>query len=542
VTPFFRAAVAAFAVAAAVLPNTVEVAWAAPPLAVSPASFSPPSGPAVSVRSQERDGKSWLAVNDVVSALGGQVTWDSSSGSYEAALKGHSAVFGVETPVAVVDTRLVSLATPVRGEGPDAFADPDFFVRVVGPLAGAQFAWDRGTRVLSARRAEVPEVSVEVSVADFESTTKVVLRLSEAHPYRVEKGEDLVLVRFPSVHLVASPAERLLENPRVARLLVRGTDVAVTLREKGLSTNVYALSSPPRVVIDVTRVVVAPRAAGPASAAPPLAEGTGAAGAKPPLSPGGVPPAPRPEPKTVVLDPGHGGTEQGAKGPEGILEKDATLALVKTLREVLVRHDYRVVTTRDSDAGVSLEERSAAANAAKADVFLSIHANASRAGTAHGTEVYYLSLDSSDRAAAALAESENRLSTQPTPTAEENAALRDLDLILWDLTQNQHLSASARLAETIQADFNRLLGVTSRGVKQAPFKVLIGVNAPAVLVEVAFITNPEEEKRLASEEFRRQVAETLAGSLESFFGSAADARAPVPATLQPATPASPRVR
>ncbi len=95
--------------------------------------------------------------------------------------------------------------------------------------------------------------------------------------------------------------------------------------------------------------------------------------------------------------------------------------------------------------------------------------------------------------------------------------MRDLDLILWDLAQNQHLAASARLAEIIQGDFNRLLGVTTRGVKQAPFRVLIGVNAPAVLVEVAFITNPDEERRLGSEEFRRQTAETLAGSLDNFF-------------------------
>ena len=87
--------------------------------------------------------------------------------------------------------------------------------------------------------------------------------------------------------------------------------------------------------------------------------------------------------------------------------------------------------------------------------------------------------------------------------------------------------ASERLAEIIQGDFNRLLGITSRGVKQAPFKVLIGVNAPAVLVEVAFVTNPDEEKKLASEEFRRQTAETVAGSLEAFFKHA-DAISPTP--------------
>jgi N-acetylmuramoyl-L-alanine amidase len=242
------------------------------------------------------------------------------------------------------------------------------------------------------------------------------------------------------------------------------------------------------------------------------------------LAPG---PTPAPKAKIVVLDPGHGGVEEGAKGPGGLLEKDATLALSKTVQEVLQRRGYRVVATRGSDATVGLDDRAAAANAAKADVFLSIHCNASRAATAHGTEVYYLSLDASDRAAALLAESENAAPVATPDTADKNAAVRDLDLILWDLAQNQHLSASARLAEIVQADFNRLLGITTRGVKQAPFRVLIGVNAPAVLVEIAFITNPDEEARIGSDEFRRQVADTLAGSVDTYFRTA-DAVAPVP--------------
>jgi N-acetylmuramoyl-L-alanine amidase len=288
---------------------------------------------------------------------------------------------------------------------------------------------------------------------------------------------------------------------------VRGGELTIVFREKGLTANVYALGTPPRLVVDVARPAGSASAA---SAAPVPA------------------PAATRNVKTVMIDPGHGGTEEGAKGPGGSLEKDATLALSKTVQETLQRRGYRTLLTRTSDATVGLDDRAAAANAAKADVFLSIHCNASRAASAHGTEVYYLSLDASDRAAAALAETEN--SAPPgTASAEKNAAVRDLDLILWDLAQNQHLAASARLAEIVQADFNRLLGITTRGVKQAPFRVLIGVNAPAVLVEVSFITNPDEEKKLTSDEFRRQVADTLAGSLETYFRTA-DGVAPVPYT------------
>ncbi|MGA7991149.1 MAG: N-acetylmuramoyl-L-alanine amidase [Thermoanaerobaculia bacterium] len=465
--------------------------------------------PAV-VRVEERDGRTLLLVNDVIAALEGSITWDQRTRSYEAKVGGRTAVFGADAAIAVVESRVLNLTSPVRSTSLGAWAEPDFFVKVLGPLTGETLAWDKATRTLSVHRVDVTEITVEPSVADLGELTKVVLRFSQSPSYAVETSADHVVLHFPGARLTGPPPEKLLDSPRLSRLLVRGGEVTLVFRETGLAANVYALGAPPRLVVDVTRPASVPGPGAPSSPASP-----------PPLSA-----APRKTVKTVVIDPGHGGTEEGARGPGGSLEKDATLALSKVVQETLQRRGYRTVLTRSTDATVGLEDRATAANAAKADVFLSIHCNASRAASAHGTEVYYLSLDASDRAAAALAESENR-ATGGGASAEKNAAVRDLDLILWDLAQNQHLGASARLAEIVQADFNQLLGITTRGVKQAPFRVLIGVNAPAVLVEVSFITNADEERKLTSEEFRRQVAETLAGSLETYFRSA-DGAAPVP--------------
>ncbi|MGE5716097.1 MAG: N-acetylmuramoyl-L-alanine amidase family protein [Acidobacteriota bacterium] len=470
-------------------------------------TLSRPDRPPASLRAEEREGRTVISVNDAVAALEGSITFDDKTRSYEVKLKGHSAVFGLDAALAVVDTKLVSLGAPVRGLGALAWAEPEFFQKVIGPMAALSLSWDRSTRTLSVRRSETAEIAVESSVADLGETTKVVLRFSQTPSYAVEKTPDQVVLHVPNARLVMQPPEKVLESARVARLAVRGGDISIVFREKDLVSNVYALGAPPRLVVDVVKG---------GAAAP-----NGGRLAVP------APGPPAAKVKTIVLDPGHGGVEEGAKGPGGLLEKDATLALAKTIQEVLQRRGFRVVTTRLSDATVGLDDRAAQANAAKADVFLSIHCNASRAPTAHGTEVYYLSLDASDRAAALLAESENAMPAGTPATAEKNAAMRDLDLILWDLAQNQHLSASARLAEIVQADFNRLLGITTRGVKQAPFRVLVGVNAPAVLVEVAFITNPDEEVRIGSDEFRRQAAETLAGSLDTYFRTA-DATAPVP--------------
>ena len=481
---------------------------AGPLPAEAPATFVTPSGGVVPLRVLESEGKVWAAVGDVAAPLDGTISYDAETHSYEVRLGPHTAIFGIDAPIAVVDTKLVNLTTTPRAKGGVVFADAEFFGRVFGPMTGLAFAWDAGRRALVASRAAAVDVSVEASVTDVGETTKVVLRFSRPPQYRVEKEAEALVLKFPGARLIPTVPEKVVDGPRVLRVVLRTGEAVIALREPGLSTNVYPLGGPPRLVVDVTRT------------------GGGVA----PI-PGSAPAAAVPSRgRTVVLDPGHGGTEEGARGPSGLLEKDATLALSKTIQEVLTRHGFKVVTTRSSDASVSLEDRAAAANAAKADVFVSLHANASRSGEAHGTEVYYLSLDASDRAAALLAESENR--TAETPTAEKNAALRDLDLILWDLAQNQHLAASERLAEIIQADFNRLLGVTTRGVKQAPLRVLIGVNAPAVLVEVAFVTNPDEERKLASEEFRRQTAETLAGSLDTFFRTAT-AVPPVPYATKP---------
>lgn len=479
-----------------------------PLLAETPATFITASGSVLPLRVLESEGKVWAAVRDVAAPLEGTISFDEETRSYEVRLGSHTAIFGLDAPIAVVDTKLVNLTATPRSKGGIAFADPDFFSRIFGPMTGLDFAWDPGKRALVASRPATMDVVVEASVTDVGETTKVVLRFSRPPQYRVEKGSEALVLKFPGARLVPAVPEKDVNGPLVLRVVLRAGEVVIALREPGLSTNVYPLGGPPRLVVDVARAA--------AGAAP--IPGTAQAAATAPRG------------RTIVLDPGHGGTEEGARGPSGLLEKDATLALSKTIQEVLVRHGYRVVTTRSSDASVSLEDRAAAANAAKADVFVSLHANASRSAEAHGTEVYYLSLDASDRAAALLAESENRMSE--TPTAEKNAALRDLDLILWDLAQNQHLAASERLAEIIQADFNRLLGVTTRGVKQAPLRVLIGVNAPAVLVEVAFVTNSDEERKLASEEFRRQTAETLAGSLDTFFRTAA-AVPPVPYATKP---------
>jgi N-acetylmuramoyl-L-alanine amidase len=160
------------------------------------------------------------------------------------------------------------------------------------------------------------------------------------------------------------------------------------------------------------------------------------------------------------------------------------------------------------------------ANHERADLFVSVHANSSRATGAHGSESYYLSLEASDKLSQEIASRENQPALSGgfglAPQAEP-ARNPDLDFILWDLAQTAHLKESSDLAEATQEELNVLSGTENRGVKQAPFRVLVGATMPAVLVETAFISNAEEEKKLGSPAFQQSVADAVARAISRFF-------------------------
>ncbi|MGH9867080.1 MAG: N-acetylmuramoyl-L-alanine amidase family protein [Candidatus Polarisedimenticolia bacterium] len=217
--------------------------------------------------------------------------------------------------------------------------------------------------------------------------------------------------------------------------------------------------------------------------------------------------------RRVVIDPGHGGDEQGAISQSGLKEKDLVLDIARRLRDRLEEAGYAAALTREADRRVDLESRTATANGFDADLFLSIHANSSLRSTVHGAETYYLSYEASDDEALRVATTEN---AQGVSQGTKQGEGEDLPVILWEMAQAEHLSRSSRLADLVQTEMNRVGGTANRGVKQAPFRVLVGAAMPAVLVEVGFLTHPDEERKLASGEHRDQIAAALAAAVDRF--------------------------
>jgi len=212
--------------------------------------------------------------------------------------------------------------------------------------------------------------------------------------------------------------------------------------------------------------------------------------------------------RTIVIDPGHGGLDTGAKGKFGTLEKQISLSISLKLKSFIEQNlPFRVVLTRDKDVDVSLENRSAIANNNNAFFFISIHANGAFRKKAQGSETFFLNLNASDEETRKLAYMENTSAELEQRIEDENKD--EIKMILWDMAQSAYIKQSSQLAEIIQQELNLLLGTENRGIKQAPFKVLTGVACPAVLVEVAFISNPEEEQKLVKVEFQRNVAQAI---------------------------------
>ena len=216
----------------------------------------------------------------------------------------------------------------------------------------------------------------------------------------------------------------------------------------------------------------------------------------------------------VVIDPGHGGEEDGAIGRSGLKEKDVVLDIARRLAARLRSAGFDVRLTREGDEGLSLDERAGIANEMHADLFVSLHVNASRWTRARGAETYLLSREATDDAARTLAALEN--DAAGTGLEGREAQDGDLPLILWDLAQVEYLEASAELAATIQRRLNEALGLRDRGVRQAPFRVLVGATCPAVLVETGFMSNPDEERLLGDPAYRARLADALARAIGDY--------------------------
>ena len=378
------------------------------------------------------------------------------------------------------------------------------------PAAAARSAPPSGTVMLRAIRREV-----------LPQTLRITLELDREVGYYDERidGPPRVFVDLPNTRAVEALKDATLPYPdgpvkrvRIGRQLNMRTRVVLDLEDAG-AHSVYTVYDPYRIVIDVQ---LAAEGASPAARAAPPAESRTPPAAPPQNMKGsfslarqlglGV--------TRIVIDPGHGGHDPGAQG-NGISEADLVLDVAKRLAQLLLKEEnFEVVLTRATDAYVSLEDRTALANKSDADLFLSIHANASTVAAARGIETYFLNFANTPDAEAVAAR-EN---------AGSSKNMRHLPDIVQAIALNNKLDESRDFATMVQATLYQELRKTNKtlrnlGVKQAPFMVLVGAAMPSVLAEISFMSNRAEAALLKTDGYRQDIAEALLAGIVRYQNS-----------------------
>ena len=392
----------------------------------------------------------------------------------------------------LVNGKPVLLDAPVRVRGGVWLVPESFVGRVVPALVAATSAG-----LTSSRFAAAPaEVGLEdVRVRSYPSFTRIVVETSAAVTHRIESsGPREARVRLIGLGSGAHSQEigdGLIAEVRVDR---SGTDGVLRVIYEGTAGTIRAitLADPPRIVLDIAR----------------------------PVDPGQRESREQLAPlKTIVLDAGHGGHDSGATGPTGLMEKDLVLDVTRRVAKLVeARLGLKVLLTRDADNFVTLRDRTSYANRQHADLFVSIHANAHREAAADGVETYFLSSEATDSTARQVAALENGVVQleQPTGRGSGQGQVDIVKAILWDLAQSEFQVESSRLAEVVHDSMTQSLRISNRGVKQAGFYVLGGAAMPAILLEIGFVTNPREERKLKDTKYRDEIARAILAGLAEY--------------------------
>jgi N-acetylmuramoyl-L-alanine amidase len=477
------------------------------------AAFQPPAtGAPYTVFSREGrrplatrtiSGQEMFSLDDLSRLFELTVREDTLAGGLTVATRGQTIVLTPGQALASVSGRLISLPAPPARDGRTWFVPVDFVARALAPALGTRLELRKPSRLILLGEVRVPRVAGAI---DPQGTlARLTLDVAPATPHTVSQDGTKLVIRFEADALDATlPAASVTDLIQAVR---PGDGPAVLVVDLGPRFGSFRNSEVPadrgaaRVIVDVLALTSpAPAPAPGAPAAPPAPDA-------PPL----LDLAPSGGLRTIVIDAGHGGDEEGAKGPDGTLEKDVTLSVARRLKSALeTRLGVRTILTRDADQTVALDERAAVANNNKADLFISLHANASVRSSAAGAEVFYLSLAEYGDEAQRVARGES----ESLPVF--GGGTRDIEVILWEMAQARYIEQSATLAQAVESALRERVPMSPRAIQQAPFRVLVGANMPAVLIEMGFITNPEQERQLGSDAFQSSLVQALVESIVRF--------------------------
>jgi N-acetylmuramoyl-L-alanine amidase len=474
------------------------------PLAQSPAPIGVVSAAGRRVLSTAIvNDQEYVALDDVAALVPLTIRED-RQGGVSVIVRGKTIVAPRDRALVSVDGRVVALPAPLIRMGGRWLAPVDFLPRALALVADSRIEYRRGSRLLVIGAVRVPRVTTRVEPAG--TGTRVTVEVAPPTGVMTITDADRVVVRLDADAIDfapvtgTSPAITQVRGDAPATVTIGLAPSAGDVRASTSNTDTAA-----RVVIDITAPAQAPES----SAAPPPAA------APPVLTPskGGV--------QTVVLDPGHGGDDAGVRGAGGTLEKQVTLEVARRLKTVLEgRMGVRVVLTRDDDRLVAPDERTATANNAKGDLFVSLHMSSSPAPATTGATVYFMRLDREGE------ETRREAGAQALSLPVLGGGTRVIETIRWDLAQARHVDDSGRLANLLAAALEGHVPTMPQPVQSAPLRVLAGLNMPAVLFEMGYLTNAGQEKSATGDEGRTVLVQAIYDAVNRFALAAPAGRQP----------------
>jgi N-acetylmuramoyl-L-alanine amidase len=451
------------------------------------------------------DGERYVQLKDLSEMLGGSLSFNPKTKYTVMAAQGQNVYFYPDVDYLVYNTDRINLNAPILNAAGRMYVPESLLTmsEFLTPMSiETKLTADRSVLMVN----YIDNVVLNYFIVRDEAEVQVEMRRPMYHEFAVDRG--VVTLTFFGGRL--APKEYGIMDGILTRMTVQqvGGNAVLSLHPAVVDVDIRRSTAPGRVTVTVVR----------RSSSPPVACGISPSSAPDTVLGEELPP-PAERPKVIVIDPGHGGRDPGAVGPSGTQEKHVNLAIAKKVRALLVSAGWTVYLTREDDTFVPLVERTAFANAKRADVFLSIHCNAAvkaRSGE-KGFEAYSLAEYATDPDAVAAERLENEAIRFEQPTK----AQEKLQKLLWSLVLNEYMNDSSRLCGLIAREVVQRTDLKHRGVKQAGFYVLRGAQMPAVLLECGFISNPFEEARLMKPEFQMSIADGIASGIRQYHAACA---------------------
>ena len=447
-------------------------------------------------------GHAMVGLDDLTSLFQLTVSEDAAARAVTVTYKNQTIVLTPDQTLASMSGRLVSLPAPLTRQGRRWLVPIEFVSRALASIYDTRLDYRPASRLLVVGDVRVPRVTALYEEAG--GLLRVTLNITPKATTSVSQDQNRVLVRIDADALDAA----LLAPPSQSGLLtgIHAIEPNTIQLDLGPRFASYRSSTPisagasAQLVVELLSV-----AAEPSSALPNAAPNVPAAGNLPVFG------EPRSSIRTIVIDPGHGGEDTGVKGAEGGVEKDVVLVVARRVKTSIEgRLGIRVILTRDEDTGVDADSRAAIANNNKADLFISLHANGSPRAATKGTSIYYLSLDRFGE------EALRRLQVDREALPVYGGGTREFSLVEWELAQAAHVQDSAALAGLIEQKLRGSANLETVSVQKSRLRALAGANMPAVLIEMGYLSNPDEDKRLLSTDFQTNVALALTDAVIAF--------------------------